>query len=102
MFILLLAIIVHVIPSHGLSIQVKTSTIHHHQNMHEETFEELQNHQRRNLSQDNFAMTRSKRSFSMERYIELFVVADYKMKMYHQDMVQLYVLTLMSMVSSSA
>ena len=43
---------------------------------------------------------RSKRSISMERYVEVMVVADMKMAEYHGKDLQHYILTLMSIVSS--
>lgn len=47
----------------------------------------------------NGSLSREKRSYSHERYIELLIVADSKMEEYHQDNLESYILTLMNTVS---
>lgn len=53
----------------------------------------------RSFEDSNGSLSREKRSYSHERYIELLIVADSKMEEYHQDNLESYILTLMNTVS---
>ena len=79
----------------------KHNSIHHSSKSHSNKSPHSYHGNTGDRDHSNAAHSRHKRSMSWERNVEVLVVADYQMARYHGNDLQHYVLTLMSIVSST-
>ncbi|CAM1298104.1 ADAMTS9 (predicted) [Pycnogonum litorale] len=87
---------------HGINIKLPHHFHHHHRRRHHRHhFNQLKSSYSEKDSSQRWARRRrrAKRSFSLEQHIEVMVVADHRMAEFYGEDLQLYILTLMSIVA---